>query len=367
MIVGILGGGQLARMLALAGHPLGLHFRFLDPSPTACSRGVAQQIQGPFDDEAKLLALAEGSDVVTYEFENVPARCVAYLAEHANIYPAPRALEAGQDRLFEKRLFRELGIDTAEFLPVSTPQALALAVKQLGRPALLKTRTQGYDGKGQVMLREGQDLAEAWAAIGGVPAIVEALVPFERELSVIAVRARDGEVRCYPLSENTHRDGILRLAVSRPDEPLQGLARGYATRLLGHLDYVGVLALELFQQGERLLANEFAPRVHNSGHWTIEGAETSQFENHLRAILGLPLGRTEAVEHAAMVNFIGALPPAAEVLKLPQAHLHAYDKAPRPGRKVGHATVRTPDRAVFEQHVEALQRLAAGAATDKNH
>lgn len=357
MIVGVLGGGQLARMLALAGHPLGIRVRFLDPADDACAGPVANGLQGEFDDRALLDRLAAGADVITYEFENVPVASVAYLADRLPVHPGPAALAAAQDRLAEKTLFRELGIDTPRFQAVASLDELSAAVAEVGLPAVLKTRRLGYDGKGQALLRSDDDLAAAWAAIGGVAAIVESLVPFERELSVIGARGRRGEIACYPASENTHRDGLLRLSLSRPEDPMQARAEQYLGHLLEHFDYVGVLALELFQVGNRLLANEFAPRVHNSGHWTIEGAQTSQFENHLRAVLGFGLGSTEPIGHAAMVNCIGVMPSAAQVLAIPEAHLHDYGKAPRTGRKVGHLSLRPEDAQRRRQLVERLQRL----------
>lgn len=354
MTVGVLGGGQLARMLALSGHPLGLDFVVLCPVLNNCAAAVAEQICAPFYDERALLALAQRADVVTWEFENVPARAVHYLAKHVPVLPPPAALAASQDRLCEKRLFGELNIPTAAYAPVDSLADLERAVAAIGLPAVLKMRTHGYDGKGQVTLRRSDDLQSAWATLGGVPAIVEAFVPFEREVSVIAVRARDGDMAFYPLVTNTHRDGILRVSVCRQNDPLQAHAQEYARRLLEGLDYAGALVLELFAGQGELLANEFAARVHNSGHWTIEGAETSQFENHLRAILGFPLGSTAAVGHSAMVNFIGDVPDTREVLTVPGVHLHLYGKRRRPGRKLGHATLRAKD----EQGLHAsLQRL----------
>ncbi|MGD8678595.1 MAG: 5-(carboxyamino)imidazole ribonucleotide synthase, partial [Chromatiales bacterium] len=287
MVVGILGGGQLARMLALAGHPMGIRCLVLDPADDACSAPVARHLHGAFDDRALLDELADSADVITYEFENVPLESLRYLSSRVPVYPPLTALEATQDRLNEKNLFRELGIDTPDFLPVSSQAELESALEKIGLPSVLKTRRMGYDGKGQVVLKEAADVAGAWEQLGGVPAILEAFVPFDREVSGIVVRARDGEIAAWSLTENVHGDGILKLAISKPHDPLKPLALDYATRLLEHLDYVGVLALEFFQLGDRLLANEFAPRVHNSGHWTIEGAQTSQFENHLRAVTGL--------------------------------------------------------------------------------
>ncbi len=357
MRVGILGGGQLARMLALAGRPLGLDFEILCPAPDACAAPLGRHRQAGFYEEEALRALAASVDVVTYEFENVPAETVAILEGRVPVYPHPRALAHAQDRLREKTLFRDLGIPTPAFAPVEDLAGLKAAIAEVGLPAVLKTRTEGYDGKGQFVLCEAGQAEAAWDAIGRMPAILEAFVDYSRELSIIAVRGRDGEIRHYPLSENTHERGILRLSVARLGDPLQDRAEELVRRLLERLDYVGVIALELFQVGGELLANEFAPRVHNSGHWTIEGAEISQFENHLRAVLGWPLGMTDPVGFAAMVNFIGQLPPAEAVLALPYTHFHDYGKVLREGRKVGHATVRCPDAATRDRAIETLRGL----------
>ncbi len=339
MICGVLGGGQLARMLALAGHPLGIGLVVLDPSPEACAGPVATLVTSPYDDPAALDDLAAMADCITFEFENVPPLALEHLKGRLPVYPSPEALAVARDRLREKRLFERLGIPTAAYAPVTRPEELDAALERIGRPALLKTRTLGYDGKGQWPIRDAGERAAARAALDGRHCLLEAWVPFEREVSLIAVRARDGACAFYPLSENLHRQGILRLARSRPGDPLSAAARAAGRRILEHLDYVGVLAVEFFVTADGLVANELAPRVHNSGHWTLEGAETSQFENHLRAVAGLPLGSTAPVGHAAMVNFIGGLPDPARVLALPGAHLHTYMKAPRPGRKLGHATL----------------------------
>lgn len=356
MKVGILGGGQLARMLALAGYPLGQNFSVLDPGADVCSAVVAEQLQGDYVDQTLLAQLAEQADVVTYEFENVPAVAVEFLAGKVPVYPPQLALATAQDRLKEKTLFRELGIDTPDFAAVNSLEELQQAMPKIGWPAVVKTRSEGYDGKGQAVLRQPDDLAPAWQALGGVPALVEAFVPFEREFSIIAVRSTTGEMVCYPLTENTHRDGILRLSIARPGDAMQTRAVEYAERILDKLDYVGVLALELFQAGDNLLANEFAPRVHNSGHWTQDGAVTCQFENHLRAISGLPLGATDTTGHAAMVNLIGDIPTSEAVLANRHAHLHLYGKSERPGRKVGHINICAPSE---QQMVDEFKRLQA--------
>lgn len=349
MIVGIVGGGQLARMMALAGIPLGLRFRVLEPAPDACAAVAAEHLAAPYDDADALERLADGVEVVTFDFENVPAAAAERLAAHVPVYPPPAALATAQDRMAEKSLFTALGIPTAPYVAVGGPDDLQAAVARLGLPAVLKTRRLGYDGKGQRVLRDPADAHSAWAALGSAPLILEGFVPFARELSILAVRSRDGDIAFYPLTENRHRAGILELSRAPcAGAALERLEQEHATRVLESLDYVGVLAIEFFESDGTLLANEMAPRVHNSGHWTIEGAETSQFENHLRAVLGLPLGDVQARGYAAMVNFIGALPARDAFLRLPGSHFHDYGKAPRVGRKVGHGTLRADTRAGLE-------------------
>jgi 5-(carboxyamino)imidazole ribonucleotide synthase len=344
--VGILGGGQLARMLALAGAPLGLRFLVLDTVADACAGQFAPMVVGDYTDEAALAEFASNIDVATFDFENLPAASARWLAERVPVFPTPRALAVAQDRLAEKTLFRELGIPVPPFADIASRGQLDAAVAELGTPCILKTRRLGYDGKGQFRIKSPADVDAAWAALGPqadkVGLILEAFVPFQRELSVVAVRGRDGEFRSWPLTENWHVDGVLSasLAPARVDAALQATALAHAKRLADALDYVGVFALELFCRDGELLANELAPRVHNSGHWTIEGAETSQFQNHLRAVLGLPLGSTRMLGHACMLNWIGAMPDAAPVLGEAGGHWHDSGKAPRAGRKVGHATLR---------------------------
>lgn len=358
MIVGIVGAGQLARMLALAGSPLGLRFVFLDPATDACAAPLGEHLCGDYGDEALLAELARRADVVTYEFENVPETSIEFLSGHVPVFPGGEALAVARDRLREKNLFARLGIPTPPFAAVDSLADLKCAVDRIGLPAVLKTRSLGYDGKGQAVLRQTGDIETAWARLGGAPLILEGFVNFRREVSVIGVRGRDGGTAFYPLAENVHHEGILRHSRACPSDPFQVCAQEYLSALFDDLAYVGVLALELFQVGDALIANEMAPRVHNSGHWTIEGAETSQFENHLRAILGFPLGSTRAVEHSAMVNFIGALPDPASVLAMDGAHLHAYGKPARPGRKVGHATLRAQDEDSLRAALLRLSRLS---------
>lgn len=342
--IGILGGGQLARMLALAGAPLGVRFRVLDQNPDACAGQVAPLVVADYADLDALAAFADAVDVVTFDFENVPARAAEAVAARVPVFPNPSALAVAQDRLAEKTLFNALGLATPDFVPVDSREDLDAALGMIGAPSILKTRRLGYDGKGQFRLRSTADADAAWRALGGVPLILERFVPFDREASVVAVRGRDGDFRAWPLTRNWHRDGILSASLA-PDPDGDVLAASsfdVARRLAERLDYVGVFALELFIEGGRLLANEMAPRVHNSGHWTIEGAETSQFENHVRAVLGWPLGSTVARAASAMLNFVGELPDAGPVLAQPGAHWHDYGKSARAGRKVGHATVCAP-------------------------
>jgi len=359
MKVGILGGGQLARMLAQAGRPLGMEFMFLCPNPDACAAPFGQHLCAAFDDAAALKRFGDWSDVVTFEFENIPAAVVDDLQRRVPIHPPAIALAVAQDRLREKQTFQSLGIPTPRFSPANSLEQLREAVSDIGLPAIAKTRTQGYDGKGQALLRNEEDLAAAWETLGRVPAIVETLVPFRRELSIIAVRGSAGDTVFYPLIENHHRSGILRLSLSRAGDPLQASAESCVRKLLEHLDYVGILALELFQTDDGLLANEFAPRVHNSGHWTIDGARTSQFENHLRAVGGLPLGDTGLIRPTAMVNLVGELPAAADVRAIPGTVTHLYDKTERPDRKIGHvnlsASADTFDPVFFERLAQLLR------------
>jgi 5-(carboxyamino)imidazole ribonucleotide synthase len=349
MTIGILGGGQLGYMLALGGYPLGLRFRFLDPSPEAPVGRIANRVTAEYTDVQALQRFAQGLEVATYEFENVPVEAVKLLAERTVVYPPVNALEEAQDRLREKTLFRKLGIPTTDFATFEGHENFGKALKQIGLPAILKTRRMGYDGKGQWVLRTGEDVEKARKELPEVPLILEKFVAFKRELSMLGVRNRVGETAFYPVVENHHRSGILRLALAPAPNltgELQRTAEGYTRKVLEALEYVGVLCIEFFDVDGRLLANEMAPRVHNSVHWTIEGALTSQFENHLRAILGMPLGATAAIEHSAMINLIGEAPESATVLAVTDAHLHLYGKEARPGRKIGHVTVRadTPEK-----------------------
>jgi 5-(carboxyamino)imidazole ribonucleotide synthase len=358
MRIGIIGAGQLGQMLALAGFPLALGFRFLDSSPDAPGARVAPMVTGAFDDIASLRTLAAEVDLVTYEFENVPVSALEEMAATRPCFPPVEALRVSQDRVLEKELFGRLGVPTPPFRTVDTRAELEAAVGAIGLPCVLKTRRLGYDGRGQRVLRRRADVAPAWEALGAVPLILEGFVGFDREVSIVGARSTTGETRTYPIVANTHREGILRVTVAPTrDARLQRAAEDYLRRVMDHFGYVGVLTLEFFVERGRLVANEMAPRVHNSGHWSIEGAVTSQFENHLRAILGLPLGDTSPVGHSAMVNFIGTMPDRARVLAIPGVHLHDYGKAPRPGRKLGHGTVVARTAAERDAGLRRLLRL----------
>lgn len=407
MTIGILGGGQLGRMLALAGIPMGLRFRFLDPDPHAPAAQVAEQILAPYDDPAALDQLAAGADVVTYEFENVPAAVAQRLEAHAKVHPPALALATLQDRLLEKQLFIECGVQVPAFVPVATRDELVAAVDQLGLGVIVKSRRMGYDGKGQAVLGSpgtsplrgesssppdsppfpaglSSEVDRAWSIVaesaqGGGGLIVERFINFSRELSLIGARARDGSTRFYPLVQNHHSRGILRTTIAPAPDLARGLqqhAEDRARAIMQRLNYVGVLAIEFFESRDSsgapvLLGNEMAPRVHNTGHWTIEGAPTSQFENHLRAILGLPLGDTGATDRcsersvpcgpvSAMINILGRFPRREDILAIPGAHFHHYGKAERPGRKIGHVTVIADTPAALAAAVERVQAALPG-------
>jgi 5-(carboxyamino)imidazole ribonucleotide synthase len=357
--IGIVGAGQLGRMMALAAYPLGLSCLFYDRSADTPGGQVGPIVTGAFDDPAQLEAFARQCDVVTFDWENVPVASLRLVAKHVPVAPGPRVLEVAQDRLLEKTLFRDLGIPTPDFAPVDLRSDLDAAVARLGLPAVLKTRRDGYDGKGQFVLRKPADLDRAWAQLGGAALILESFVPFSHEVSQVVTRDRQGNLAWYPLARNEHIGGIL--AVSRAphvDAALTRLARRHTGALLAHFAYVGTFTVEYFVKDGRLLANEMAPRVHNSGHWTIEGAATSQFANHVRAIAGLPLGSAAATGHAAMVNFIGRMPTARAALKVPGLAFHDYGKSPRPGRKLGHGTLVAATAAAREGSLRAARALA---------
>jgi 5-(carboxyamino)imidazole ribonucleotide synthase len=360
-LVGIVGGGQLGMMLAEAATQLGIGCITLDPAFDSPASRVAPAIVGAYDDEAALAELAAAADVVTYEFENVPVESARFLSERVLVHPPPESLEFAQDRLLEKTLFEEVGLAVAPFSAVTSRDELAEALDVIGVPSVLKTRRLGYDGKGQVRLGSVDDVKGAWEAVGRVPSILESVVPFHRELSILGVRALDGEALFYPLVENIHRDGILRVSTAPTTDvtrELQAKAERHALAVMERLGHVGMIAIELFQVEEELLGNEMAPRVHNSGHWTIEGAATSQFENHLRAICGLELGPTTPSAYSAMVNLIGSVPSESSFERGAGVYFHLYGKESRPGRKLGHVTVLGPDPDTRDRVLRHVTRTA---------
>jgi 5-(carboxyamino)imidazole ribonucleotide synthase len=362
--VGIVGAGQLGRMLALAGYPLGIECILLDRDERSPGGQVAELRRASIDDADALAALARDVDVVTLDIENVPVDALAAAAKFAPVHPRAAAVAAAQDRLAEKRLFRELGIPTARFVEVGNRGALESAARELGWPVVLKARRMGYDGRGQRIVRSARELEAAYADLGEVPCIAEQWVRFDRELSLIAVQGADRERVYYPLAENVHRNGILATTTAPYDDPaLWQVARERLDALLDRLDYRGVLTVEFFHAEGELVANEMAPRVHNSGHWTIEGAETSQFENHLRAVLGWPLGAASARGVAGMLNLLGEMPPRERLLAIPGLHLHDYGKAPRPARKLGHCTMVDTDRSRLLARLDGLRAAIDAAPT----
>jgi 5-(carboxyamino)imidazole ribonucleotide synthase len=341
MIVGILGGGQLGRMLAMAAAELGLscHVYCPDPKSPAFAVAAARTI-APYEDEAALAAFASAVDVVTYEFENVPVATARFLMQRVPVFPDPRSLKIAQDRLAEKQMMTDLGIAVPPFAAVNTQTDIYSALGRIGRPAILKTRRFGYDGKGQALIRSGDDLVAAWRAIGEAPAILEAFVVFDREISVILVRARDGTMRAYDIAENRHAGGILAETTVPAQVTPQTAAEAVAIaeKIAAALNHVGVLTVEMFATAGGLLVNEIAPRVHNSGHWTSDACLSSQFEQHIRAISGWPLADADRHSDVTMTNLIGDdVAKWAEILAEPGAQLHLYGKVEgRPGRKMGH-------------------------------
>jgi 5-(carboxyamino)imidazole ribonucleotide synthase len=372
--IGILGAGQLGRMLALAGYPLGHRFRFLDPASDSPAGLLADHLALSYADTSALEQFARGLDVVTYEFENVPVEAARHLEKFIPVYPSSLALEKAQDRFVEKSFFQELGIPTPKFTingldngftdrngfdqrTLSRTHGEKRTLEDVGFPAVLKTRRMGYDGKGQIIVHSQAEVKAEKAD----DCILEEYMSFDRELSIIAVRNRSGETKFYPLIENQHRDGILRLSLvlGNVSAELQAQAEEYAQRILSALNYVGVLTIEFFEKNGQLLANEMAPRVHNSGHWTIGGAITSQFENQVRAVCDAPLGSTSPLGVCAMVNLVGTLPDETSILKIEGAHLHLYDKEPRPKRKLGHITLVEKDVPTLNEKLDEIRKLYA--------
>ena len=346
--IGILGGGQLARMLALAAAPLGLRCHVYSPEKNSCAFDVVHASTcASYEDEHALARFANSVDVVTYEFENVPAKTAAFLAKRKPVMPDPKVLETTQDRLVEKDFISRLKIATAPYAPVHSATQLAEAVDKIGLPAVLKTRQLGYDGKGQAKIAKGGDPMSAWRLVQSTPCILEGFIAFEREVSVVAARSRDGKVECFEVTENEHRDHILHISrvPAKVTPAVATQARRIATRIAQAFDYVGVLAVEMFvvRQGRKhhVLVNEIAPRVHNSGHWTIDGCTVSQFEQHIRCVAGLPLAKPVRLgRRVEMVNLIGAeVNEASRWLTVPGAAVHLYNKGEaRPRRKMGHVT-----------------------------
>lgn len=357
MRIGVIGGGQLGRMLAMAALPLGIRMAFLDPSRSACAGDVGRLVEGAYDDHYAVRELLTYTDRVTFEFESVPPETVAFIAEQVPVYPSANALETARDRWLEKNLFQRLDIGTASIADIDGQESLQRAVERIGLPAVLKTRTLGYDGKGQKVLREQSDVTGAFEELGSVPMILEGFVAFDYEVSCIGVRSKTGELMFYPLVRNEHRKGMLYRSEPLADHPLQAQAEQAVGQVMAALDYVGVLAFEFFVVGDRLLANEIAPRVHNSGHWTIEGSTCSQFENHIRAVADLPLGQGGLKTPTAMYNLIGALPSREAVLAVPGTHWHDYGKDPRPGRKIGHVTITAATARQLSERCARIESL----------
>jgi 5-(carboxyamino)imidazole ribonucleotide synthase len=353
--VGIVGAGQLGRMLALAGYPLGVQCLFLDRSADAPGAQVAPILVGDLTDHKLLEELAARSDVVTFDWENIPGSALEPLEKTTRIRPPRAALEASQDRMVEKALFSRLKIPVAAHAAIDSKEQLLTAIRNIGLPGVLKTRRLGYDGKGQFVLHSAAHIDAAWTAIGGTGLIYEAFQAFSREVSIVGARSAAGRTAFYPLSANTHQGGILRYGIAPlTNAKLERSARSYLKRVMDALSYIGILAVEFFVVKGRLIANEMAPRVHNSGHWSIEGCVTSQFENHLRAICDLPLGSTRPLGHTAMINFLGKMPDRGRLLAIDGLAFHDYGKQARPGRKLGHCTI-------LRQHAKDRDRALAGA------
>ncbi|WP_166263174.1 5-(carboxyamino)imidazole ribonucleotide synthase [Marinobacter caseinilyticus] len=366
MRIGVLGAGQLGRMLALAGYPLANTFVFYDISGNP-SVGLGDIIIDR--DEQYLDDFLSRVDRVTYEFEHLPVHIAEKIAASKPVHPAPRSLQVCQNREAEKKLFGALGIPTPEWRMADSPESLKAAAEALGCPVVAKSNTEGYDGKGQAVLRSPEDASDAWHSINHSRLMVEKFVDFSREVSIISVRGEDGQVAVYPITENIHHDGILRYSVAPAPgltPPVSEQAERFASALLNELNYVGVLALELFETPEGLVANEMAPRVHNSGHWTIEGASTSQFENHIRAVSGQPLGDVSPRGVSCMINIIGEHGDIRRIMELPYTHVHLYDKLERPGRKLGHINVLADNYAELVWRVRNCAEFLPGTPEFKS-
>lgn len=359
--VGVLGAGQLARMLALAGHPLGISLHCMDSAEEPCAGPVAKVINGDFSDQNMLQHFASDVDVMTYETENIPVQTIQWVSQICPVYPGLEALALTQDRLTEKMFCQRLQIPTVPYAKVDSLAELEQAVEEIGLPAILKTRRFGYDGKGQFRLTQQSDISQAWQTLGGQPLILEQWVSFDREVSLIGVRALGGgDCRFYSLVENHHKEGILDYSTAPCfDSALQQLAQSHVEKMLVALDYVGVFTVEFFQQEGTLVVNEMAPRVHNSGHWTIEGAVTSQFENHLRAITGLPLGEVSNRGVSVMINCVGVAPAMRDVLQISGAHYHFYGKSLRAKRKLAHITLSLSAEQDIPSELQKMKKIIA--------
>ena len=356
MKLGILGGGQLARMLALAAYPLGIRTLCLDPKPDACVGDVTELMVADYNDEKALNQFLSQVDCVTIETENIPLFCAEYIIKARHFYPSAKALEITQDRFFEKSLFKSLNIPTPTFIMVNSLDELTQSISELGYPAVLKTRRFGYDGKGQYILRSQSDILKSWSHLKSDSLILEQFISFKNELSLIAIRNKEGKTLFYPLIHNHHVGGVLHSSEAPfNNHLLQQEAEHHALQILEALQYIGVITIEYFYDGSSLIANEIAPRVHNSGHWTIDGAQTSQFENHLRAIFDLPLGSTEVIGNCFMLNCLGEMAPIKPCLSIPGVHYHMYGKPSLPGRKLGHITLVDSNLEYYKQNKPLLE------------
>lgn len=357
--IGILGGGQLARMMALAGYPLGFKFVFFDPNKNACAGQVGPLTVAGYDNQVAVEEFCQQVDFVTLDFENVPVETVRQIAKKKPVFPSPDVLAIAQDRLLEKEFCHSIAVPTADFEPINSVSELKFAARKYDFSAILKTRRMGYDGKGQFMIQSEQDINQIPGDVFNNDLILEKRVAFEREVSVIVARTQSGDMKTWPLCENKHKDGILTTTMvpAKPHD-LDKKAFEYAVKMAESLNYVGVMVVEFFQTKDSVMVNEFAPRVHNSGHWTIEGAHTSQFENHLRAGLDLPLGDTGMQGMAAMLNWIGAFPDKIHHITDTGLHWHVYGKKAKPGRKIGHATLTAPDpQQLHDKILQLVNRL----------
>lgn len=350
MKLGIIGAGQLARMMALAAHPLGIECHCTAQDNDDSAAGVSKLYPINIEEPSTLQDFIAEMDVISFENENIDSNVLNVLEQCGKIFPGKQAITIAQDRLLEKTEMTKLAIAVTPFQAIDSNIDMQRAVEALSLPYLIKTRRLGYDGKGQYLIKQQQDIELAWQQLSGQALIAEQFMPFDFEVSLIAVRSSTGETAFYPLTHNIHRHGILRQSIAPyQDSNLQQQAELIANKLLSHFNYVGVLAIEFFVKDQQLYVNELAPRVHNSGHWTIEGAVTSQFENHVRAVCGLPLGNTETTGQASMINCIGQMPSLTHILSFAQTHYHSYNKSPRPGRKVGHITTVNATTDVIDQ------------------